>query len=128
MSDLEKAKRTALATIERGAETLRLAVLPHPGQAFVYERKRQEAIKATSENDPKPNLYPFLAAEIGRTGGCLHGIASRVLSAAYRADNFLAKVERTRMDAAALVGAAQSATAIDEILSTIPWPMLEVER
>ena len=99
-----------------------------PGRQWFYMIKRQEA--AACLNDPQPDSqnYVYLSAEIGRMGQNLLEVANAVIIAARRADQYFAQIERTRMDAADLIEAAQNHDAVEAAATSVVWPMLKAER
>lgn len=120
---LEEHKRAAKASIDEAAELARLKyITPGVGQAMTYQQKAAEASACMADEDPRPERYPLLAAEVGITASTLAGVAL-VVSQAYAQWAVIgAAIEAARLGAKSAVDAATDAPAVHAVAETIVWP------
>ncbi|WPE19973.1 hypothetical protein [Shinella zoogloeoides] len=120
---LEEHKRVAKARIDEAAELARLKyITPGAGQAMTYQQKAAEAAACMADEDPQPELYPLLAAEVGITASTLAGVALAVSQAYAQWAVIGAAIEAARLGAKAAVDAAIDAPAVYAVAGTIVWP------
>lgn len=121
--DLAAIKAAAKTQIDEAAELARLKyITPGSGQAMTYQQKAAEAAACIVDEDPQPERYPLLAAEVGITASTLAGVALVVSQANAQWAVIGAAIEAARLGAKAAVDAAIDAPAVYAVAETIVWP------
>ncbi|UXU07194.1 hypothetical protein [Agrobacterium tumefaciens] len=118
------ALKTALkAEIDAQAETERLRyITPGEGQALTYQRKTEEAKRATEVSVPSASDYPLLAASIGIDGTTIKEVADVVIRQDAAWALLGAEIERTRLTAKRNIDLASDDIEAREVPLTVKWP------
>lgn len=122
---LPKLKEHLKDAIDAEAERQRQRwITPGAGQAMTYLAKVDEARALTVDpEDPNPDNYPLLAAEVGITAPTLAEVGTIVLQAYQQWLKIGAAIERVRRAAKLAVDLAQTAAAAEAL--TVNWPEQE---
>jgi hypothetical protein len=122
-ADLASAKDWHARQVDAEAEAQRLRyITPGAGQAMTYAEKAAQAKAALASDDPLPEHYPLLAAEIGITADTLEGVAE-VVDAAYRQWLTIGgMIEAVRLSAKKAIASADTLEAVSSAFASISWP------
>jgi len=119
-ADLEAAKASAKSKVATWAATERAKYMTvMPGQEMIYLAKEAEAYGYLTDPTPRPENYPFIAAEIGITAPDGYQIAQiwAHMSALWR--DVAAQIEAVRLGLAAEIDAAGTAAEIETALDRL---------
>ncbi|WCK12333.1 hypothetical protein G6L41_008625 [Agrobacterium tumefaciens] len=114
------------SSIDASAEVQRLKYLtPGEGQALTYQRKVDEAKRASSDIAPSNDDYPLLAASLGIDGETLLDVAKVVLEMDRAWALIGAAIEKTRLSAKRDIDQALSEEAARNVVVGLEWPSKE---
>lgn len=121
--DLESFKLNALQRINQAVgEIRRLYVTDIPGQEALYLMKQSEAIDWVASDNPQPEQFPLISAEIGVTGETGNEVAQIYLNLAAIYTQTIAQLETIRLGHIDMVESAETVeqveTAVDSFLQT----------
>lgn len=120
--DMDALKTQAKRAVDSAAENERLKyVTPGQGQSLTYQRKLEEARLATSQDDPPPEDFPFLAASVGIDGDTVKSVAGVVIEMDRQWSSIGASIEKTRLTAKRDIDRAKDAQSVETVLSSLPW-------
>ncbi len=120
--ELEHIKTTMVAAIDAAAEQQRLLYITGgAGQAMTYSQKAEEARICLSTADPKPEDFPFLAAEVGIRADTLSDVAKVVAAANAQWLKVGAAIEAARLSAKKAISEAGTLDEA-EAAAAVTWP------
>lgn len=120
---LDRLKAELKRWVDEKAEAERLKyITAGAGQAMTYAQKADEARLCLAANDPDPEDYPLLAAEIGITAPTLVGVAQVVAAANSQWLQIGAAIEAARLSGKKTISDAETEEEAQAAATAVVWP------
>ncbi|MDP9840763.1 hypothetical protein J2T09_005551 [Neorhizobium huautlense] len=92
------------------------------GQAMTYMQKASEAARYLAAEDPQPEDYPLISAEVGIAAETHHAVATIIDDSNRQWQVIGSALEAVRLDAKKSIAEASSLEAAHAVTDAVIWP------